>query len=473
MSAPIAFVDRADTALKNKALQRTLHSVMTKYVDLRERGMNRLGAYADPLRERGKEIRANTLAHLDNYLTQLAANVERNGGVVHWAKDAAEARDVIVRLARERNVKLVTKSKSMVGEEIEINDALEEAGITAVETDLGEYIVQLAHERPSHIIAPVFHMSKEQVADLFTREFGTKISPDIPAMVQLARGKLRDKFLRAEMGFSGVNFAIAETGTLAIVTNEGNGRMCASAPRTHVALMGIEKVVPTWDEFAVLMGLLPRSATGQQMSVYTTMISGPRRKGDPDGPDEFHLVILDNGRTRMLGGELREALQCIRCGACLNNCPVYTHLGGHAYGWVYPGPIGSLVTPSFAGLREFADLPHASSLCGACRDVCPVRIDIPRMLVALRARQVEQGVRPFAENAIFKITSFVLCRPRVYSLAAKTGRLAQIPFMRKGRLPNLPLMGRWTQARDFPIIQGKTFHDRWKELGREKQVEQR
>lgn len=467
MSIPVTFVDRADAAIKNPQLQRTLEAATTKYVGHRASAFARLGAEGERLRDRGKEIRANTLAHLDQYLETLARNVEKNGGVVHWAKDAAEAREIIIRLARERNVKLVAKAKSMVGEEIEINHALEAAGITPVETDLGEYIVQLAHERPSHIIAPIFHKSKEQVAELFSREFGRQVEPDIPTLVKLARATLREKFLQAEMGFSGVNFAIAETGTIAIVTNEGNGRMCTSVPRIHVALMGLEKVVPTWDEFAVLLGLLPRSGTGQQISVYTTMISGPKRTNDPDGPEEFHLVILDNGRTKLLSGELREALQCIRCGACLNICPVYGQIGGHAYGWVYPGPIGSLLTPSYAGLREYADLPHASSLCGACRDVCPVRIDIPRMLVALRTQEVKQGARPFIEDAIFKLTAFVLGNSVLYSLASKFGHFAQLPFARRGRLPSLPLMGRWTQARDFPIVQAKTFHERWKDLNRE------
>jgi L-lactate dehydrogenase complex protein LldF len=269
------------------------------------------------------------------------------------------------------------------------------------------------------------------------------------------------------MGFTGVNFAIAETGTLAIVTNEGNGRMCSNAPRIHVALMGIEKVVPTWDEFAVLTGVLARSATGQQITVYTTMTTGPKRATDMDGPEELHVVILDNGRSKLLAGELREALQCIRCGACLNICPVYAHLGGHAYGWVYPGPIGSLLTPSYAGLSQYADLPHASSLCGACRDVCPVRIDIPRMLVSLRTQEVKQDERGFIENAIFRFTGLVLKSPFLFSLASRLGRWAQLPFRRGGRLPSLPLMGRWTRSRDFPMIQAKTFHDRWNELSRD------
>lgn len=467
MAVPLTFVDRAEAAVRNAQLQRTLNAATSKYVGERVHALAKLGDSADALRDRAQEIRAATLAHLDEHLARLAANIEQNGGVVHWAQDAEEARRIIVQIARERNVKLVTKSKSMVGEEIEINHALEAAGITPVETDLGEYIVQLAHERPSHIIAPVFHMTKEQIADLFTREFGRKVEPDIRTMVNLARETLREKFLRAEMGFTGVNFAIAETGTLAIVTNEGNGRMCSNAPRIHVALMGIEKVVPTWDEFAVLTGVLARSATGQQITVYTTMTTGPKRATDIDGPEELHVVILDNGRSKLLAGELREALQCIRCGACLNICPVYAHLGGHAYGWVYPGPIGSLLTPSYAGLSQYADLPHASSLCGACRDVCPVRIDIPRMLVSLRTQEVKQDERGFIENAIFRFTGLVLKSPFLFSLASRLGRWAQLPFRRGGRLPSLPLMGRWTRSRDFPMIQAKTFHDRWNELSRD------
>ena len=341
-------------------------------------------------REEARRIKIHALDHLDYYLDLLHENVTRAGGQVHFAADSAEANAIVGEIVRTRNIRVATKSKSMVSEELALNHALEAQGVEVFETDLGEYIIQLAEETPFHLVAPALHKTKEQVAQLFTDKLGIPYSDDIDALAAAARVALRDKFLQADLGISGANFLVAETGTLVIITNEGNGRLCTSAPRVHIGITGMEKVIPSMQDLAVFLRLLPRSATGQRITSYVSMVSGPRRAEDEDGPEEFHLILVDNGRSKMLADpHLREALYCIRCGACLNICPVYQKVGGHAYGWVYPGPIGAIVTPSLVGLGQAPDLPQASSLCGACREVCPVKINIPRMLLHLRHKSAE------------------------------------------------------------------------------------
>jgi L-lactate dehydrogenase complex protein LldF len=338
-----------------------------------------------------------------------------------------------------------------------------------VETDLGEYIIQLAHERPSHIIAPAIHKTRGQVADLFAKALERPRGSDDPAVLtKIAREELREKFLAADLGITGANFAVAETGTVVLVTNEGNGRMTTSLPRVHIAVMGVEKVIPSMSDLVVFLAILARSATGQRLSVYTTLVQGPRRPGELEGPEEFHLVLLDNGRIRQIAGTLREALSCLRCGACLNVCPVYRQIGGHAYGHTYPGPIGILLTAMLNGPRSVKDLAHASSLCGACADACPVRIDIPRMLVELRREVDEQRIAPWTERVAFKALARVLERPALYRRAASLGRLLQRPFARGGAIRGLPLfLGRWTRTRDLPAVAARTFRERWEELERE------
>ena len=424
---------------------------------------------ADALRDHARSVRAHTLRHLGRYLDQFAVQVEALGGTVHWATTAADAVAVVVEIATRRAARLVVKSKSMLSEEIELNHALEQAGIRVVETDLGEFIVQLARDRPSHIITPIVHWTREDVAVLFRQRLGAAEQDvaDIPAMTALARRLLRREFLAADIGVSGVNFGVAATGSIVTVTNEGNGRLTTTTPPLHVALMGIERIVPTVDDLEVMLRLLARSATGQKLSVYTNIVTGPRRDGEVDGPRELHVVLVDNGRSTLLAGELAEILYCIRCGACLNICPVYQRVGGHTYDSVYPGPLGSVLTPGLHGLAAAPDLPQASTLCGACRDVCPVRIDIPRMLVALRTSSVQQGLGPGWIRLGVKAHAWLASRPRAYRAALRAVGVASAPLARQGWMARLPWpLSGWTAHRDFPAPARRPFSALWAERRR-------
>jgi L-lactate dehydrogenase complex protein LldF len=457
----IPFRQRAGSALKDAFLQEALTIATTKFIDLRREAFEDFPE-GEALRDRARAIKEATLQRLDHYLEMLIANIERLGGHVHYAKTSEEARAIVVDIARRTGARMAVKSKSMATEEIHLNEALEHAGITPVETDLGEYIIQLAHERPSHIIAPAIHKTKGQVADLFGREFKRRVEADPEVLTKIARDELRGKFLQADLGITGANFAVADTGTVVLVTNEGNGRMVTSLPRVHVAVMGVEKVVPSLTDLMVFLAILAKSATGQKLSVYTTLVRGPRRAAELEGPDEFHLVLLDNGRIAQLGGPLREALSCLRCGACLNVCPVYRQIGGHAYGYTYPGPIGILLTAMLEGTRSVRDLAHASSLCGACADACPVRIDIPRMLIELRREVDEKKIAPWVERVAFKLLARLLTRPALYRLAGSAGRVLQRPFAREGTISRLPFfLNDWTRTRDLPAVAARTFQERW------------
>jgi L-lactate dehydrogenase complex protein LldF len=436
-------------------------------------------------KQEARDIKVHTLDHLDYYLDLLYTNVTAAGGHLHFAKDADQANEIVAHIARTRNVKIATKSKSMVSEELGLNPVLEAIGVEVWETDLGEYIIQLAEETPSHLVAPALHKSKEDVAELFAEKLGIPYDEDIDHMAATARTVLRDKFMEADLGISGANFVVAETGTLVIFTNEGNGRLCTSAPRIHIGITGMEKVIPSMQDMAVFIRLLPRSATGQRITSYVSMITGPRRSDDEDGPEEFHLVLVDNGRSRMLADpELREALYCIRCGACLNICPVYQSVGGHAYGWVYPGPIGAVVTPMLVGLKKASKLPQASSLCGACREVCPIKIDIPRMLLHLRKKTAESPDKsersaPMIERTFARLFARLMSSPRMLGTAVRFGRVLQrierlIPFsplIKDGKwikMAPLPPLSRWTRSRDLPTLPKQTFHEVWKkELSRD------
>jgi L-lactate dehydrogenase complex protein LldF len=408
-------------------------------------------------------------------LEQFEANVKANGGQVHWARDAAEANRIVLEIARRTNSQKVVKSKSMATEEIHLNHALEEAGMVAIETDLGEYIIQLAGEPPSHIVAPVVHKRIEDISALFQEKLDMPPTFDPEVMCSIARQRLRQEFLTADMGISGCNFAIAETGTVCIVTNEGNGRMISSMPRVYVALMGLEKMVPTVEDAILQYQALVRSSTGQQTSVYLSMSSGPRKLGDTEGPDEFHVIIMDNGRTDMLERGYGEALMCIRCGACLNVCPVYREIGGHAYGSTYSGPIGAVISPLLpAHVTNPEKLPHASTLCGACREACPVKIDLPRLLVDLRADQVEDGEASWFDKQAMQGFLFTMRDRRRYE---QGGRLASwgtnlMASLSGGTIKGMPPpLSAWTKSRDFPAFAKKSFREQWSErISRRKTV---
>lgn len=463
-----SFTKRAQAAVQNRYLRDALDSATDHFIEGRLAKMGELPA-PDALRDRGRAIRRRTLENLDQHLATLADAVEAAGGHVHWALDGDEARRLVTEIAGRHDVELAVKSKSMTTEEIGLNHALERHGIEVVETDLGEWIIQLAGEPPSHIIAPAVHKRIGDVIELFEGATGEQELPaEIPALTAVARRALRQRFIQAGLGISGVNFAVAETGTVVIVTNEGNGRLVTSLPPVHVAIMGIEKVVPTWDDLAVLLPLLTRSATGQRMSSYVTAVTGPRRAGDVDGPQEFHLIVMDNGRSGILDSKYRQSLACIRCGACLNVCPVYTEVGGHTYGSTYPGPIGAVITPLLKGLDQAPELPWASSLCGACLEACPVRIDLPRMLIELREEEVERGMSPRSERAAFGFFGWLTRHRSLFDLAVRLGRIFQRPFARAGEISSAPppLAG-WTQYRDFPALAEKSFSERWDDVQRE------
>jgi len=457
------FVRQAHASLTNPGLQHALGRLQDKFVSARAAALAELDDF-EATRRAATAVRARVIGQLDEWLERFEAAVQANGGEVHWAVDTQAAQGKLIAIARRHGVYKVAKSKSMATEECAINEALLAAGIEVIETDLGEYILQLANERPSHIVAPVVHKNKEEVADLFADRHHRPRQTDIAALCREAREILRPQFLIADMGLSGANFLIAETGSALIVTNEGNGRLVTTLPRVHVVLVGIEKIVPTLEDASLLLRLLPRSATGQSITNYVSVLTGPRRVGDDDGPEHFHVILVDNGRSRLLGDELEPMLRCIRCGACMNHCPVYQSIGGHPYGWVYPGPMGSVLTPSLVGLADTLDLPNASTLCGACSVVCPVSIPLPDLLRTLRTRQWNQRLRSCTERLALTLWAFVARRPRLYRWV--TGLLARVLHAfggRRGLIHWLPLGSGWLQGRDLPAAQGKTFLELYRE----------
>ncbi|MBM7649601.1 L-lactate dehydrogenase complex protein LldF [Bacillus ectoiniformans] len=415
-------------------------------------------------RERGSAIRSHTIAHLDYYLEQFTSNVEKQGGNVYFAKDAEEALAYALNISKSVNGKHAVKSKSMVTEEIKLNEALNEIGVETVETDLGEYILQLAGEHPSHLLGPAVHKTKEQVAELFSKEGGKEIPPDLQELVGFARSAIREKFLQADIGITGCNFAIAEEGAVSLLTNEGNARMVTTLPDTHIVFMGMERIVPTWEDFEVVINLLPRAGTGQKISSGVSILK-PVQPHENDGPKQMHVIILDNGRSKQLGDpDFQEILNCIRCGACINVCPVYRHVGGHSYGSVYNGPIGAVLTPLLnEDSKQASELSYASSLCGACHEACPVRIPLHDMLVKLRHRNVENGDVPALEKLAFNMYGKTFSSPALYNSATKAGLLMQKPFTKDGHFKeSTPFMKGWTNSREFPEVQ-KSFRERWKE----------
>lgn len=450
-------------ALANPVLQTALTRLTDTLMAGNRRGYAALADSSD-LRDHAKRIKEHTLAHLDTYLEQLEASVQKLGGKVHWAADAEDARRIVVEIAVAGKCKLAVKSKSMTSEEIHLNPALEQAGVEVAETDFGEYIIQLANERPSHLVAPAVHHTRESIARVMTEHLGELMADDPKALAMKGREVLREKFRQADMGITGANFAVAETGTVVLVTNEGNGRLTTTCPRIHVAIMGIEKVIPRFEDLPTFLKLLARAATGQTLSVYSTIITGPRKPGELDGPEEFHLVLLDNGRSRVLATPFRESLQCIRCGACLNACPVYRRIGGHAYGGVYSGPIGSILTPLYDSVSENPHLPHVSSLCGACQAACPVKINIPHMLIGLRELQHHHKKSRW-ESLAYGLSAWVLQYPWLYRLAQWGARLVLGRRATNGWISAMPGPGaKWTEQRDFPAPAAKSFRQRWAEL---------
>ena len=462
------FAANSRAGLANENLQQALDIMTQRGFPLRRREVVARLPEFEALRELGREIKDHTLAHLDFYLELYEKNVVAAGGEVHWARTPEEACQVVLEICRAAGAGTVTKGKSMIAEEIGLNDFLEKSGIAPIETDLGEYIIQLRHEPPSHLIAPAMHLVKEQVADTF-RTAHRALDPRRPlieprALCDEARALLRPKFLAADVGITGANFLIAETGSSIIVTNEGNGDLTQTLPRVHIVLASLEKLVPTFEDAATLLRLLARSATGQEFSSYTTVSTGPRRPGDLDGPEAYHVILLDNGRSQMLGGEFEDMLRCIRCGACMNHCPVYAAVGGHAYGWVYPGPMGAVLTPSLIGIEEAASLPNASTLCGRCESVCPVKIPLPKMLRHWREREFAQKLAPKAWRSGLSLWAWVAQRPALYHVLADivTRVLGWVGGPR-GRFRSLPFAAGWTGVRDMPAPEGRSFHSLWAE----------
>ncbi len=447
-------------ALADAQLQRNLDSALSHTLEARDRVVAEVENWEE-LRRHAHRVKAHTMARLDHYLEELEDRIQEKGGKVIWCRNGREATDFITALVRRKGIRQVIKSKSMTGEEIHLNQALQEAGLEPVETDLGEYIVQMAGQAPSHIIAPALHLSRSQVGDLFAEKLGTERSEDPARITAQAREALRQRFVRAEMGISGVNFAVAESGTLVVVENEGNARLCMSAPRIHVALMGIEKVIPRGADLSVFLTLLIRSATGQKMSSYVNFIQGARQPGEKDGPEEFYLLLLDNGRSRILADEaLRQTLYCLRCGACQNVCPVYQRIGGHAYGSTYQGPIGAILTPQLLSLGEAPEHPFASTLCGACAQTCPVKIEIPQILLELR-RRVEQKVQKSKRlNTAFRLWSWTMRSPGRYRILSRWGRsamrLAQGGKLLRGSLAPWRL---WSRRREMPQVPAQSFRE--------------
>jgi L-lactate dehydrogenase complex protein LldF len=462
-----AFHETIHVALSDLTLQRNIRTATERFAEKRQAAVESVSPQEfEQLREQAHEIKKHTLNNLDYYLERLETRVQEQGGEVIWCSDTGSAVEAVLAIAREHDVKLAVKSKSMTSEEINLNEALEKAGVEPVETDLGEFIQQLAGERPFHIVAPAMHKSRHDISSLFAEKLGMEPTEEPTLLTMMARRVLRDKFLDAGMGISGANFVVAESGAVVLVENEGNIRLTTSLPRVHLAIAGIEKLIPRAVDLAVFLKLLARSGSGQRLTSYTSFLSGPRRANERNGPEKFYLLLLDNGRTRVLADlEKRQTLYCIRCGACSNVCPVFRRIGGHSYPGAYSGPIGAILTPQFQGVAYEPDLPFASSLCGACGEVCPVKIDIPKMLLALR-REVKKTEsrepRSRLERRGFQIWSWVMRRPRLFEALGFITQ-AVIPRPEEGRwLRSLPGLKAWTETRDFPPPAPHSLRQLWR-----------
>lgn len=465
------FIQNAHNALSNGTLQSALKKARNGFIDKRRIALDALPEF-EALRQTAIEIKNHSLANLELYLLEFELQVQNNGGNVHWAETPAQATKIVTDLCKSVNAKKITKGKTMVGEEIGVNDAIIANGMQPVETDLGEYIIQLANEPPSHIIAPAVHKSRQQISDLFHNHHAqlgyTQPLESAESIVNEARTILRNEYVSADVGITGANLLVAETGSTALVTNEGNGDLTASLPRMHIVIASIEKVVPTLEDATVMLRLLARSATGQEITSYTTFFTGPKREQDLDGPEQFHVVLVDNHRSEMLGNQYRDMLRCIHCGACLNHCPVYSAIGGHAYGWVYPGPMGAVLTPLMAGLKEGQHLPQASTFCGRCEEVCPLSIPLPKLLREHRFQIHEKQIGSSQSRWSLAVWAFVARRPKLYRWLTWMGvGFLSLVASRKKRFRSLPFADAWTRHRDFPAPQGNTFMNSIKESHRE------
>jgi L-lactate dehydrogenase complex protein LldF len=454
------FKERAHEQMRDAQLQQNLARFKDRFVGARRKAITEVEDF-EALREAGRAIRQRGLDNLDAYLLVFEQNATARGAKVLWAETPADINRHVLEIARAHGVRKIVKSKSMVSEESALDHAIEAAGLTVVETDLGEYILQINdYEPPSHIIGPALHKSKEEVSELFHRRHGTPRKDEITELTFEARGVLREHYLTADMGISGGNFFIAETGSVLLVTNEGNATLGTTLPKVHVAISGIEKVIPTLEDAATLMRLLPRSATGQSISNYVDVLTGVKGEGEFHGAEHMYFIVVDSGRSDVLGSELREALRCIRCGACMNHCPVYQNVGGHSYGWVYPGPIGSVLTPLYVGLENALDLPHASTMCNQCGVVCPVKIPLPDLQRKLREKQFERRLRPWYERAGLALWSWAAQRPAIYSLGTRVAvRYLKWRGGRDGMIHALPVGKGWTEGRDMPAPAGRTFRE--------------
>ena len=468
-----AFEEKIHQTLADPKLQLAIYTATGRLIEKRRKAVTPdVCPDYQELRTQAHALKRHTLDHLDHYLEMFERNVAAHGGKVVFSKEAGDVADFVLGLAKERGAKLIVKSKSMTTEEVDLNERLEHHDLESVETDLGEYIIQLAHERPYHIVAPALHKTRQQVADLLTERLGVPRETVIEKQTMIARRVLREKFLAADIGITGANFLVADSGAVVVVENEGNARLTTSAPRIHIAIAGIEKVIPRAQDLAVFLQLLGRSATGQPLTVYTSFLSGPRRGDEIDGPDEFYVVLLDNGRTKVLADrEKRQSLYCIRCGACLNHCPVYRKIGGHSFPWVYSGPIGAILTPQFLGVKHEPGLPFASSLCGACAEVCPVKIDIPRILLELRSevkKADERDGRGWLERFAFRAFAWVMRHPRIYEIggmaAASLAPSSNGGWIKQASgLMNIGPLRAWLSQRDLPAPPAKSFRQMWRE----------
>ncbi len=459
------FNKRAHSAISNPHLQDALHIATSRFAELRANSFKTIVS-PDALRRRARKIRQDTFDNIDTHLKNLIRKLEENGVHIHFADTADDAKTKILSIAKQNNTKTAVKSKSMASEELHLNEALEDAGIKPVETDLGEWILQLAHETPSHLVAPAIHKTLGQVTELFRKKVEPNIDEDPETLTAIARKKIRTEFLNAELGITGVNFAVAETGTICLVTNEGNARMVTTLPKIHIGIMGIEKIVPTIEDAFTLLSVLPRSATGQKLTSYFTLLTGAKKRMESDGPQEIHLVIIDGGRTQHLGGPFQEAFHCIRCGACQNACPVFQTVGGHVYNSVYGGPIGSILTPMLNGIENSNELPMASSLCGACMDACPVMVDIPRMLLEMRKKRVKRRENSLIENTTFKVAASSMKFPLLWKTGFKVARIFFNIFSRNGELLWKPdFLKRKLQKRNLPLPAKKSFRTILEEKG--------